>query len=436
MRNRLLVLIFLGLMTQKMSAQNNQFTLEEIWEQAVQFNKENKLKKTDVQLGEQVVKDAKTAQLPHVYLGGTYARISDMPLYEHGLWQKPEVIPVISTSYKAELEASMPIYNGGQISREIKIKKLHLATLEEIQQMSLADIKVKSMKFFYELIRNQDFKQLVAKEISQDNKLLADISSLYRNGTVLKSDVLRAELKLSNHQMLATEIQNNITLTIQQLNIIMGREDDLDIIPVEADELLTTLEDLSYEAYVEMGIENAYELKIGTDEIKVKELEIKQVKAALLPRISFFTGYSYSYPQFTFYPYADAIYGIGQIGLKLNIPLSNIYLTKPKKAIAKLSRDNQVTLQEIKKDALRKDIKANYLHFAEALEHIEVANKSIVQATEALRILNSSYFNQQSLLTDLLNAETQLLQAKFDLSTAQVSAHILYYQLQRLVGKI
>ncbi len=91
---------------------------------------------------------------------------------------------------------------------------------------------------------------------------------------------------------------------------------------------------------------------------------------------------------------------------------------------------------EIKQDEIRNGVRAAYLHYTEALERIEIARKNIVQANETLRILKNSYFNQQSLLTDLLDAETQLLQSKFDLTSAQVRAQVQFYQLQKITGKI
>lgn len=426
----------IALSVNSVSAQDSLFSLQRIWEQAELYNKEFQLKKTDLLKSNEQVLDAKTGLLPEVNVSGSYGRLSDMPLYQHGLFNGPKVVAVNSTSYNAGVEATMTLYNGGKLTRDVEIRKTQLSSMENIQLLTLAEIKLKSAKYFFDLIRNEEFKHLVEKEITHDHKLLKDISSLYKNGTVLKSDVLRADLKLSNHQMLLTEIKNNITLATQQLNIIMGRSDDDSIIPNQPVNAFTNLDLLSYDDYLSLGMSQAYELRIAKDNIAIQKLQTKQINADILPKLSVYTGYSYNYPQSKYYPYADAIYGIGQIGLKLNMPLSNLYLTKHKRNMAKLSLENQVTLEEIKEDQIRNDIKTNYVRYTEALERIEVAKKSIVQSTEALRILTNSYFNQQSLLTDLLDAETQLLQAQFDLTAAQVGAQIQYYQLERIIGKI
>ena len=67
---------------------------------------------------------------------------------------------------------------------------------------------------------------------------------------------------------------------------------------------------------------------------------------------------------------------------------------------------------------------------------MRIAQQNIGQATENYRIVNSTYFNQLSLLTDLLDADNQLLQSRFDLVTAQVLAATQYYQLQKALGTL
>ncbi|EHO13493.1 TolC family protein [Myroides odoratimimus] len=216
----------------------------------------------------------------------------------------------------------------------------------------------------------------------------------------------------------------------------MGRDELAPLTPLYKDLKEEINLESSYESYLEKALQNAYELQIADNDIQRSELDLKQLQAKILPKVSLFADYSFNYPQSKAYPYADALYGMGQIGLKLNIPISNLYHTKHQKISQQSFISKQKVEREQKVDQLKNELRASYIKYTETLQRISVAEKNIKQTKETLRIIRNSYFNQQSLLTDLLDAETQLLQAQFDLTTAEINAKIEYYQIQKVIGNL
>lgn len=438
MRHQLLTLYFLGLLlcSQATCAQDSLFTLDQVWEKAIAHHKELKLSALEVNKAQAVLKDAKTERLPVINANGSYSRLTDMPIYEHGIFHHPQLSPVGDQSYSLGAEASLNLYHGGKTKREISIKKVSLEAVLNQQQSTVAEVKFTTASYFYKLLRNLQLKDLTLQEIASEEKQLLEIDQLYKNGIVLKSDLLRAELKISDHKMLLLEIDNNISLALQQLNIMMGRADLAPLQPKVNTMDIPEPQALSYKDYLGAAYCNSFKLKLSENEMALSSLALQQVKSNILPKVTLFSSYSYTYPQTQFYPYTDALWGIGQAGVKVSMPISALYLNKYKKESAVIHNQQQVVNHEIKQDEIRNEVRAAYLHYTEALERISVAKKSIIQATETLRILKNGYFNQQALLTDLLDAENQLLQSRFNLSAAQVTAQVLYYQLQNITGKI
>ncbi|ALU26869.1 TolC family protein [Myroides odoratimimus] len=439
--NFLYLIVFLLIIGQKALPQSitddkNTFDLDRIWELTQKNHKKIKAIQLNEKAQQENIKNTKASQLPTINLQGSYSRLSDMPLYEDGFLNKPTTVRINSTNYSSMLATDVILYNGLSKNREIKIQEVALASIHSLLQLSLAEVKLESTKLFYTLIRHTHYKDLVEKEIKQDNKQLAEINSLYKNGTILKSDVLRSEVTLSNHQMLLTEIENNILIIQQQLNLLMGRDELAPLTPLYKDLKEEINLESSYESYLEKALQNAYELQIADNDIQRSELDLKQLQAKILPKVSLFADYSFNYPQSKAYPYADALYGMGQIGLKLNIPISNLYHTKHQKISQQSFISKQKVEREQKVDQLKNELRASYVKYTETLQRISVAEKNIKQTTETLRIIRNSYFNQQSLLTDLLDAETQLLQAQFDLTTAEINAKIEYYQIQKVIGNL
>lgn len=87
-------------------------------------------------------------------------------------------------------------------------------------------------------------------------------------------------------------------------------------------------------------------------------------------------------------------------------------------------------------DLIRQQVNEGYLRYNEAMNRIQVAETNVLQAQESARIVNNTYFNQLSLVTDLLESNTQLLQTQFDLAAARIAAQLQYFQLLNTIGNL
>jgi outer membrane protein TolC len=253
---------------------------------------------------------------------------------------------------------------------------------------------------------------------------------------VLKSDVLRAELNLSKQETLLLHINNNIILANQQINLLTGDPEDNVTIP---DTTIINFEvsiPQTYEEYVLAAYQNSFDYKIVKMETSLSALHLQEVKSAVLPKAGLFAEYKYADPQILLYPYAAALYGFGMAGVRASMPLSELYRNKHKKQGAAMDLQAHQIQDEDLKDKIRQQVSEAYIRYNEAIKRIGVARKNIQQATETYRITRNTYFSQTALLTDLLDAETQLLQAKMDHTTELVNARLLYYRLQKITGKL
>ena len=87
-------------------------------------------------------------------------------------------------------------------------------------------------------------------------------------------------------------------------------------------------------------------------------------------------------------------------------------------------------------DRVRQQVKEAYLRYKEALIQIGVSEVNVAQAVENARIIKETYFRQTSLITDLLDADIQVLQTRFELESAKMDAQTRYYLLKNIIGTI
>lgn len=410
-------------------------SLAQVWEKVSANNKSIQIQDLKVRGTAEGIKDAKAERLPDIEAEGEYARVSNVPIYDNGLFSTPSQFEVVHTSYKFGGSAYFNVYNGGKTNIRIAEEKKGNEIAAEQRNLTISEVKLRATAYFLDLQRSKVFKALLLKDIADQQKQLDQIRQLLKNGVVLKSDVLRITLKLSRQKMALVQLNNDIAIASQKLNVLTGMPDDTLIDPQDDDQ--TGLPSLKpYNSYLTDAMEHSFSYKISEKEAEMRKLEVKNIKANVSPKLGLFANYNYSYPQILLYPYSLAVYGLGFYGVKASFPISSLYHNTHKTRAAELRVQQQEVEHADTEDKIRTEVNEAFLRYRESLTRIDVAKENITQATENLRIVNNTYFNQLSLITDLLDADTQLLQTRFDYAAARIAAQLQYYQLQKAIGNL
>jgi len=122
--------------------------------------------------------------------------------------------------------------------------------------------------------------------------------------------------------------------------------------------------------------------------------------------------------------------------LRASFPISSFYHNIHKTRAARLEVDMEEEAHKDTEDKVRQQVKEAYLRYQETFVQIDVATVNIKQAAENARIVKDNYFNQTALITDLLDADIQVLQTRFELASAKIQAQNRYYLLLNIIGKL
>jgi len=410
-------------------------TLNQAWDRASAYNKEVAAQQITTRQQAEEYNDAKAKRLPALQAGTSYNRFTAMTAFEDGL-SKSKKIHLTPDNVNLDASASMILYQGKQLNNYVKEKEQakYLSLTQQRQQ--LAEVKLKVATTYYSLQRNEQFRNLLLANLKEEEKRQQQMKVLFKNGIVLRSDLLRAELQISRQNMKLIEVNNTILLAENELKLLLGiprlqaltLTDPIVMPQLEKEESLASL--------ISDAQTEGYEIKIAAQRTHIAFFKQQQVQAAFMPKVELLANYGYAYPDNVFYPTIKRVYGLGSAGIRITMPLSALYQNKHKSAIAQLESSKQKILladQEDKTGQLTMNV---YVRYNEALKRVEVAEENIKLAKENYRIVSAGYFNQLALLTDLLDADTQLLQSSFDLEDAKVIAIIQYYQLLKTAGRL
>ncbi len=431
--------LLLTLFVQSVYAQNiaNELvlSLEEIWKVAETNNRQLKLSDLHLQQSNLEILEAKDRLLPELFVGGDAKLNSKFLIYDNGLFSSPQDVPVKGYGYSVGYNLNVNLYNGGKDKRNIAMKKEEAIRTQYEVDLQKHSVKYNVAAVYFDLYKFLHFQDFLAAEIEAEKKQLTLVASLHKNGTVLKSDVLRTSVKLAQLELSLSDIAKKIEIAKQRLNILMGKENDAELEIKYQDTIeLKVITQGGYEDYLDIAFNKSPEYKIAYSAVKLSEMNIKQVKATLLPKISLYSTYNYTYPQISFYPYSNDLWGFGQTGIKVQFPIDNLYKSKHSVAHAQAISNEAREKANIKKEEIYLEVKEAYLQQKQALESMETAEQNIIKTAETARVIRSSYLNQESLLTDLLEAENALLEAKFNLTTAQTNVKLKNIRLLAIIG--
>lgn len=410
-------------------------SLDDVWHKADEFSRAVRIKKTAVSISAEEIKDAQAERLPEWSVDGRLDKATNIPIYENGIFHTPVQHDVIHTLYHAGTDFYLNIYNGNKLNLKIKEEKV-LHTLAGIQKdQTISDVRFKAASYYLDLQKSLIFKDLMREDIADQEKQLTEIKELQKNGVVLKSDVLRVEMDLSRRKMTLIEIQNDILIANQKLNILIGEDDHTVIRPVEtADPSGNVVK--SYEGYLDEALHHSYLNQISEQQTALSKINLSKTRANVRPKIGMYGEFYFANPQIFLYPYNPYWYSLGIAGIKASFPISSLYHNTHKVRAARLELEKEEETHKDTQDRVRQQVLEAFLRYRESIQQIEVAKANVDHATENERIVRNTYFNQTSLITDLLDANVQQLQSKFELAAARIMAQNKFYLLQNVTGSL
>jgi len=435
---RLLFIVFALLIMQHVKAQDTGTTYSLTLEEAVKIAKENndnvKIAHLKNAVAEDELKEVKSHALPHIVTQGSGKRLTNVTLYEKGL-NNSESLPPPPSSYQAALgiETSFNLYSGGRHEAAIKSYETKRKLADIMTEQQQGSIGLQVVTHYLEILRLSELDSLLNEQIIKDQLRLKNINSLYKNGKVTRSDVLRAEINLSDQEYAKKENESEIAIFHKRLNVLLHLPQETKV--VLADTAIVNSISLP-EEFQESDNKNAYAFRIADNEVSLQEHEIKAAKGNYYPSVELIAAYGYNYPNYLRYPYVDQVYAIGFVGFRMQYSLSSLYQNNHKVSAEKNRLEEIKTQKEATLDNINLEISSLKIKMDDMKDKIALAKKNIDQSQVNYKIVSAKYFNQLALLTDLLEADNLYLQSKYHLIEAKNQLLNYYYQLSFTIGKL
>ena len=421
---------------QQASAQELKLSLKEAIALAKTQNIAVRVAYLEQKASEEDLKDARSSVLPEFTASAGYQRDTKLTLFQHGLADAISISPppTANVAYQST-EMAFNLYSGGRTRALIQERQAdkELANVNVRDMVGNASLQL--VVRYLEMVKLINQRALISDQSERARTRVKTINALYKNERVTRSDLLRAELLLSSVRLDSIHNQNDIAIANNRIIVLLHLPNNVKVTPADSANMnRPALQELDHVAGD--GVGSAYGVQRTNIQSSIQAARLKEIKGNAMPTISLVSAYGFSYPNYLEFPPVAQLYSIGYIGIRVSYTISSRYQNTHKVASTQIRLEEVRQSQQLVQDNTREEVTSLLIRYNESLTRIAVSQQSIEQASVNYRIVNTKYFNQLALLTDLLDADNLYQEARYDLISAETEASLIYYNLLYATGNL
>ena len=287
---RFLLFTFLSCFASVIHAQDNEWTLQECIQHALEHNISVKQSELDVSLAEIGISDAVGNFLPGINASATNA-------WNTGLTQNVTtgILQTQTTrSFSAGVTASVLLFDGLRNFKQLQRAKLaKLASQYALEQMK-EDIALFVANAYLEVLFNKENLKVIEAQHEITLQQLARAEDLVEAGVLPRGDLLeiRANAADERQRMIVAQNQIKISLIALAQMLLIRDYEDFDIAERDYDILGTEILQVPVDQVIEAAEEERYEIKVAELQTEMLEKDLEISRGANWPTLGAFFNYN------------------------------------------------------------------------------------------------------------------------------------------------
>ncbi|MFC1857617.1 TolC family protein [Thermodesulfobacteriota bacterium] len=391
-------------------------TLSEAIHTALTNNPGVKAAQYDVEASESQIRQAESGYFPQIYFSEAFNRTTN-PMWTFGTKLNQSAItlqdfnpvklnnPDAISNFATDFYVDWSIYEGGKTRLSVnQARETHEGMALNLQR-TRQNIVAKTATAYIGLLLAHKNVSVVRQALETAQAHLKMVRSRYESGFVVKSDLLRAQVRIAELDQKLLQAESRVEVAQAHLNAIMGMSDEATpklITPFEEGEPLKG----SLEDWIQTAMTNRPDFRHLVLQESIARDEIAKSKAGHFPSLNLVGNYQINSENFS--ETADN-YTLGAV-LKLNLYSGHRISAKTVEARAFLQKIKSV--QKNMELGIRVQTKQAFLLAQSEWKQIQVTQTTVEHAQEGLRIVSNRYKNGLLTIVSLMDADVSHHQAQ------------------------
>ncbi len=330
------------------------------------------------------------------------------------------------------LTAMWPIFSGGRTYYGYKAATARAESATQMLRGTEVEAAMQARLDYITVVRGEENARVTGELLRQTEERLRVSREEFEAGRVARFNVLRDEAELANVVQMDTMARNQAELALIGLKTTMG---------VDLASPITAAEPLRYEpttVSVEGGIRQAVEthpdVQAAVKQVEAAEAEVRAAFGRYLPEISATWMYDWQRLQNRGEP-SEKPNGYSA-GLVLTIPLFDGFMRENSIGTMKAKRDKAREQEVLARQQVAKEVNQASLMLSAAEKNVEASRKGLEQAEEQFRIVQERYASGRGTQLEILDAQTALTRAHFNIVAALADHHSALAMWLKATGRV
>ena len=313
--------------------------------------------------------------------------------------QSPMTMTMMKNGTIAGIQAMLPLFSGGQIINGNKLARLGEDVSRLQLQLSEKEVEAQTEQYYWQLVamtekeRTLDAADALLADAAKDAQAAVDA------GVALRNDLLQVQLRQNEIASQRLKLNNGQALLHLILTQYCGLKGEWVLAPA----------DLSSTAVLPLrdqtGVSLLPEYQLLQKNVEAARLQYKMEIGKHMPSVAIGAGYNY-------HNLLDNNRSFGMVFATASVPISEWW--GGSHAIRRKRIERQRAIEKLSDNAELLEIRAQkaFNDVMEAESQLSLAERSIEQADENLRIHQDTYHAGTATMSNLLEAQLLLQQAK------------------------
>ena len=390
--------------------------------------------RVDVAAAVEAGRDA--ASRPVLAVLGGYTRTNHVDEYSLALPNQPirTLYPDVPDNYRARMDLQWPIYTAGRQRALSRAAGAERAAAGFDVAAARLDARLEAARAFWALVTATQTEAVVERALDALGAHLRDLRSRLDQGLIPPNDVLTAEAQRSRQQLLAIEARNLRQVAKADLRRVIGDDSGRDVeaagVPAAA---VPTPPPVA--APLESARAQRPERRAIASRIDGSRERETAAAASARPQISVAGGFDYARPNPRIFPRIDEWHDSWDASVNVSWSLWDGGRRRAEQAEA-AATTRALTARSADFDRqLAFEVEQRRLDLDSALAAIQATQDGVRAAVEAQRVVGERFAAGVATSTDVLDAQTSLLQAELDRTRAVAGARLAMARLDRAIGR-